>query len=75
MVSPSLSNRGDFWNWTTASSSPYIGNFFVAQTTASEGIDEKNGCDVPNRIFVGGISFSVSARSRRAGAERRAVRV
>ena len=37
-------------------------NFFAAQTTASEGIDE-NGCEMfPNRIFVGGIAFSVSAR-------------
>ncbi|XP_065832213.1 deleted in azoospermia-like [Oscarella lobularis] len=32
----------------------------LEKTTASEGIDEKNGCDVPNRIFVGGISFSTT---------------
>ena len=38
------------------------GDFFVAQTTASEGIDE-SGCEtIPNRIFVGGIAFRVSAR-------------
>ena len=57
------------------------GDFFVAQTTASEGIDE-SGCEtIPNRIFVGGIAFRVSARedtsrhsSRRGEMERRVSR-